>query len=158
MNVHHKLKRATDISRFIRALPMLALLTGPTAQAQGTSVVTLAFEHDGLDLDTGTVTPLAIHGENAGADIRVAFNALRSPSAVVMAAVPDGVDIAFLPGVPFDGVGAETAAGVAFATDPVDVPFSASDTVLVRTEEGTLFKLGNASESAAGVTLNYSAL
>ena len=145
-------------SAFVRTLPIVAALAGSPVQAQDVSMATLGFEHDRLDLDTGAVVALDIPGDGIGADIRIAYNALRTPSAVVMSAVPDGVDMAFLSGIPFDGVSVETAKGIVFATDPVDVPFGAHDTVLVRTDTGALFKIGNASESATGVTLNYSAL
>ena len=115
------LRSAVGMARLLGALPVLALLAAPVAQASGVSVITLAFETDALDLDTGEVrtTDLPLD-EEAGADIRIAYNALRSPSAVVLPAIADGVDIAFIAGVAFDGVTAATASGLAFSTDPVE--------------------------------------
>ena len=69
-----------------------------------------------------------------------------------------GMSEPFVADVAFDGVTAESVADLTFSTEPVDAPFSATDTVVVRTATGAVFKLGNASESDTGVTFNYAAL
>ena len=68
------------------------------------------------------------------------------------------MELAFVSGVAFDGVVAETVADLTFSAKPVDAPFSAADTVVVRTASGAIFKLGNASETDTGVTFTYAAL
>ena len=151
---HH----VASATRLIRALSVVALLTAPVTQGESVLTATLAFESEGLDLDTGAVTTVDLPTEAQGTDIRIAYNALRSPSAVVVSGMTEGIQLAFVAGVAFDGVTAESAANLTFSPEPVDAPFSASDTVVVRTDTGVLFKLGNASESSTGVTFNYAPL
>jgi hypothetical protein len=40
----------------------------------------------------------------------------------------------------------------------VDLPFSANDCVVVRSDQGALYKIGNAVESDTSVTFNYATL
>ena len=126
------------------------------AQASGPMVVTLAFESQLLDLDTGTVIDSADSDPTAGTDVLCAYNANRPVHAVVMSPTGQPVELAFLQGTPFDSVTSESVSGVNFSSQPVDLPFTASDTVIVRTDSGALFKLGNASEGVGSVTFNYS--
>ena len=153
---------ATIVSLF--SVPALAsdLSQYPDADsaAIGSAILmaTLAFETEGLDLDTGTVEASDIPGTTNGTDIRVAYNALRSPGAVVVPGNTQGIELAFVSGVAFDGVTAASVTDLTFSTEPVDAPFSANDTVVVRTDTGVLFKLGNASESDNSVTFNYAGL
>ena len=142
----------------ICVLFILALVSTSAAQGEGVLTATLAFETEGLDLEVGTVTTVGIPGEANGTDIQIAYNALLSPSAVVVSSATEGVELAFVAGVAFDGVTAESVANLTFSAEPVDAPFSAADTVVVRTANGAVFKLGNASESDTGVTFNYAAL
>ncbi len=77
----------------------------------------------------------------AGADIKIAYNALRTDSAVVFPAGAEGVELAFVANVGFDGVTAASLADLTFLAEPVDLPFTANDTVVVRTDGGALYKL-----------------
>ena len=70
----------------------------------------------------------------------------------------EGVELAYLPSVAFDGVTAESVAYLTFTPNPLDEPFSPGDTVVVLTTAGAVFKLGNASESDTGVTFDYARL
>jgi len=145
-------------SHLIRSLFILAFLASPLAYAEGIQTATVAFETEGLDLDTGAVTASDILEPPDGTDIRIAYNALRSPRAVVMPGAAEGVELAFVSDVAFDGVTAASLEGLDFSSEPVDAPFSAGDTVVVRTATGAVFKLGNASESGTRVTFNYASL
>ena len=145
--------------RLIRAVSLTALLAATAAQSGEVLTTTLAFENEGLDLDAGMVIAADMPDEADGtADIRIAYNALRSPGAVVVPGATQGIELAFVAGVGFDGVTTESVATLTFSAEPVDAPFSANDTVVVRTDTGAVFKLGNASESDTGVTFNYAAL
>ena len=146
------------VASLVRVLSVLALLVAPAAQGEEVLTATLAFETEGLDLYTGAVTTLNILGEAEGTHIGIAYNAQRLPAAVVVIGATEGVELAFVAGMPFDGVMNELVAGLTFSAELVDVPFSAADTVVVRTATGAMFKLGNASESDTGVTFNYAAL
>jgi hypothetical protein len=70
----------------------------------------------------------------------------------------EGVELSYLWGVAFDAVTVETVGGLTFSHETIDEPFAAGDTIVVRTDSGAVFKLGNATESDAGVTFDYSEL
>ena len=151
-------REVVPASWLIRMLSIIALLAASAAQGEGVLTATLNFETEGLNLDDGTVTTVDIPGEADGTDIRIAYNAFRSPAAVVVSGATEGVELAFVADVAFDGITAESVADLTFSAEPVDAPFSAADTVVVRTANGAVFKLGNASESDTGITFNYAAL
>jgi hypothetical protein len=101
---------------------------------------------------------MALAGEADGTDVRIAYNALRFDHSVVVPGAAEGVELAFVAGVPFDGVTTELVAALSFSPYAVDEPFSPFDTVVVRTDNGAVFKLGNASESDTEVTFDYAPL
>ena len=104
------------------------------------------------------MTATDLPGDAGGTDIQLAYNALRSTGAVVVVGATKGVELTFVSGMAFDRVTAESIPELTFSPEAVDAPFSASDTVVVRTETRAVFKLGNASESSTGVTFNYTSL
>jgi hypothetical protein len=120
----------------------------------------MGFELQALELDSGAVLDVTVAdiGEPSGADVRFAYNADRTPHAVVVPASTEGVELAFVDEVAYDGVTAADVAGLSFSTEPVDLPFEAQDTVVVRTDTGAVFKIGNAVESGFSVTFNYAQL
>ena len=126
------------------------------AQANEVTTVTMGFESQLLDLETGAVVDSSDLVDPSDADLRLAYNALRPTKAVV---IPEkGTEIVLFDGLSFDGVSSELLADLLFSPDPVDVPFGADVTVVVRTAGGAVYKLGNASESTSGVTFNFAAL
>jgi hypothetical protein len=92
-----------------------------------------------------------------GADVQLAYNADRTPHPVVFP-VGEGVELAFVASVGFDGISSSDVANLAFSTEPIDLPFSANDCVVIRTDQGMVFKLGNATESGMSITFNYEPL
>ena len=120
---------------------------------------TLAFETQTLDLDTGTTTEQSIDLLDGieGEDVRIAYNADRIPHAV-LTTIDEGVTLAFINGVAYDSVTSANVAGLSFSSEVVDQPLQESDTVVVKTDSGAIFKLGNAVESDAGVTFSYELL
>ena len=129
------------------------------ALVQGAEIFTetLAYETQGLDLDSGTVIGAALPGAEE-ADIRFAYNALQSPSAVLVPGAIEGIELAYLWDVAFDGVTAESMDGLSFSPEVIDMPLAAGDTILVRTESGSVFKIGNALVLDTGVTFDFSKL
>ena len=129
------------------------------APAEATEIVTLEMESQAFDLDSGTV--VGVLNENlagpAGADVLLAYNADRTPHAV-MFPVGDGVELVFVANVGFDGISSADVSNLAFSTEPIDLPFSANDCVVVRTDQGVVFKLGNATENGMSITFNYQLL
>ena len=143
-------------------LPMMLLaclvIFSPTfVQSTEIFTETLAYETQRLNLDSGAVIDATLPGEE-DADISFAYNALRSPNAVMLPADTEGIEFSYLWGTAFDSVTTETLVSLTFSTEIVDESFSAGDTFVVRTDTGAVFKLGNAFESEAGVTFDYSVL
>lgn len=144
------------VSLRILSFPFVLLACVP---ATATETVTMEMESQVIDLDSGTISesaPLATAGV-AGADVKLVYNADRMPHAVVFP-VAAGVETAFVAGVGYDGVSSSDIPSLTFSVVPSDLPFSASDCVVVRTTQGTYFKLGNATESGLSITFNYEQL
>lgn len=140
-------------------LALAAALSAPAMAVAGS--VSLHMETQTLDLASGQVLdqdPLAIAApsDEARGDVKLAYNAARSPHAVVMPAAP-GVELAFMDETDFDAVTAENAQALDFAA-LADEPLEPSDTVVVRTADGALYKLGNAQEQGTAVTFDYAGL
>lgn len=127
--------------------------------ATAAETVTMDLASEALDLDTGTVsaTPAADPAGPAGADVKLAYNADRTPHAVVFP-TGNGVEMAFIAGVGFDGITSSDIAELTFSAEPPDLAFSADDCVVVKTDQGAYFKLGNANENGLSVTFNYEQL
>jgi len=132
---------------------LLWMMQGPAAVEAAT--VTLKFDSQALDLDKGTVLErsIIVTSQIQGYDIYMAYHADRIPHAVVATAA--GCEIAIKSRTPFDLITVEEASALIFSGGAPDVPFSASDTVLIKTASGSLFKLGKASETAEMVTFDY---
>ena len=142
--------------RFFGLAMLIAAGSMCAAQANEVTTVTMGFESQLLDLETGAVVDSSDLVDPSDADLRLAYNALRPTKAVV---IPEkGTEIVLFDGLSFDGVSSELLADLLFSPEPVDVPFGADVTVVVRTAGGAVYKLGNASESTSGVTFNYAAL
>ena len=120
---------------------------------------TLEFETQGLDLDTGAVvevTPGQMVEANQ-ADFFISYNADVVPHAVLIPAT-EHVEMAFLSDVAFSDVTVDSISGLTFTADIVDEPLGQNDTVILRTDTGSVFKLGNAVEGEASVTVSYEQL
>ena len=131
----------------------------PWLQAMAAMPATLEFESQALDLDTGTVadTTGVDVTEPTGADVKFGYHADRVPHCVVVPAA-EGVTMAFLDAVSFAAVSAADVAGLSFFAEPLDVPLDPNDTVVLRTDTGAVFKIGNATENGFSVTFDYEQL
>lgn len=119
----------------------------------------LAYETQTLDLDTGVISdflPGEPEGEKGG-DIYVAYNADRVPHAVLMTA-SEGATLVFLSDASYDNVYAEDVLEDNFSADLVDKALKKKDTVMVKTDSGAIFKIGNLTEDETGVIFNYKQL
>jgi hypothetical protein len=122
-------------------------------------LATLEFEVDTLNLDAGAIIaqdPAEIDGTE-GADVRVAYNADRFTHSVVVLA-GETSSMAFLAGTSYESVTAADMPSLSFSTDVVNQPLEAYDTVVVKTDSGAVFKLGNAIEEETAVTIDYAQL
>lgn len=159
MSSYEFLAPASARRRIILPVLPLAYFLLVSAPAAAADTVTMNMASQVLDLDAGTVAEASAldPAGSGGADVQLAYNADRTPHAVVMP-IGEGVEMAFVAGVGFDGVTSSDLESLTFSAEPTDLAFSADDCVVVRTDQGAYFKLGNASESAMSITFNYEQL
>ncbi len=148
--------------KFPALLVAIAVFAAPggflTASADaGVLLQTLAFEAEEFDLDGGIVTEAVDVADGSFADIKVAYNADRDLHSVVVP-VTEHVEMAFVEGVAFDGITLDEVANLAFSSEAVDLPFSTNDCIVIRSDQGVFYKIGNAVESDTAVTFNYASL
>jgi len=150
----HIFRLATTFTGVIFAT--LIVLSFSLPQAEAANLITINIQTQALDLDSGIVFDLADEPdvEPTGADIMMAYHADRTPHAVVRPAAK-GVAIAFIDNIAYDGVSAAEVEGLSFSVQALDVALGAGDTVIVLTDNGAVFKLGNSVESTTAVTFNY---
>ena len=146
-----------QIGRAVAWATILAFSGAPLSQALAAGVAVIDVEVQVFDLDSAAVldsTPGMLETP-AGGDVRFAYNPDRIIHIVAFPA-GEGVELAFVDEVAFDAVSAANVAGLTFSSVPIDLPLEASDTVVLRTDTGAIFKIGNAVEnSLAVVTFNY---
>ncbi len=159
MRPRHICARATDPWRFQTLIILLGYALMVSAPAMAAEIITMEVESQVLDLDAGTVADALTDDLTTptGADVQLAYNADRTPHVVVFP-VGEGVELAFVASVGFDGISSSDVSNLAFSTEPIDLPFSANDCVVIRTDQGVFFKLGNATESGMSITFNYEPL
>lgn len=141
-----------------RATLLFAVLVLPLGNAIAANT-TLQFETQALDLDTGTVSEAfgMPTMEADTSDIKIAYHADRPQHAVLIPAT-DTVSFAVLPGVSYANATLADTTNLSFTSSPIDSLADVSGTVIVRTDTGAVFKLGNAVESATAVTFDYAPL
>ncbi len=141
-------------------IPAIIVFVGYTltlfAPAMAAEIATLEFESQAFDFNAGTIINLSPEDviAPAGADVQLAYNADRTPHAVVFP-IGEGVEMSFVASVGFDGISSSDIPNLVFSSEPTDLPFSANDCVVIRTDTGAVYKLGNAVESITAVTFNY---
>ena len=118
-----------------------ALVTAPPTLANPIVPFTLAFEREGLDLDTGTIVPIeprtfAMEPADPQADLVLAYNSERAVRAVVFHNRMNGVKIAFLNGVVFNLVDSTDLAGLSSSAAAIDAPLEIGDSIVLRTDMG----------------------
>ncbi len=128
-------------------------------QVMAATPAMMEFESQALDLDTGTVsdTTGVEATQPTGADVKFGYHADRVPHCVVVPAAA-GITMAFLDAVSFAAVSAADVVGLSFFAEPLDVPLDPNDTVVLRTDTGAVFKIGNVTESGFSVTFDYEQL
>jgi hypothetical protein len=112
------------------------------------------------DLDAGEIItcPFSICSSPDDWDLFVNRNTQTEPESVIRQNQTNGVEIAHLPGVTLAGLTEEDFAGAEFTTELVADPFDADRVILIRTDLGNVFALGNPVEVAgATFTLTFDA-
>jgi hypothetical protein len=133
----------------------------PVTAGAASWFATLQAETDVLDLETQTVAENDVLSpdDSDTADMHLAYNADRSNPFVVFQNQVTGILIAFADGAAFGSVDFATAEGLTFTDGVIDTPLDSDDTVVLKTQEGKLFKIGNPVDNGDGtVTLEIDSL
>jgi hypothetical protein len=120
---------------------------------------TIQFNRERPDLDTGeiTVCPFGICSTQDAWDLYVYNNFSTDPHSVIRQNQTTAVEIAHLPGVTLDSLTEADLAGATFTTDLVSDPFDTARVILIRTDLGNVYALGNPSEDLTNGTLTFDA-
>lgn len=123
---------------------------------------TLRFQRDRPNLDTGDIADCLFGLCPTGAewDLYVYYNFYSSepgPRSVIRQNQSIGVQIAHLPGVVFEDLTEEDLQGATFTSDLVADPFDSGRVILIRTDLGNVYALGNPVEDTGAQTLSFDA-
>lgn len=120
---------------------------------------TIHFNNRRPDLDTGTILecPYGFCESDEAWDVYVYNNFSTEPHSVIRQNQTTGVEIAHLPGVSLESLTRADLEGAAFTTSLVGDPFDAGRVILIRTDMGNVYALGNPSEDALAQELTVDA-
>lgn len=120
---------------------------------------TIRFGRARPNLDDGVITecPFSICSTEEEWDLYVHNNSQTTPHSVIRQNQTTGVEIAHLAGVLLADLTEADLAGASFTTALVDTPFDAGRVILIRTDLGAVYALGNPSEDTVAQTLTFDA-
>jgi hypothetical protein len=123
------------------------------------SSYTVQFVRQRPDLDTGeiTVCPFGICSTNEAWDFHVFNNIQTQPRSVIRQNQTTGVEIAHISGVTLVGLREAHFNEATFTTQWVEEPFGSGKVILIRTDLGNVFALGNPVEDTVNGTLTFDA-
>lgn len=123
------------------------------------SSYTVQFNRERPDLDTGDITtcPFGICSTNEAWDLYVYYGSSTAPNTVIRQNQANAVEIAHLAGVTLQDLTNEDYAGATFTTDLVADPFDADRVILIRTDLGNVYALGNPVVDGTANTLTFDA-
>ncbi len=120
---------------------------------------TIQFSRQRPDLETGeiTVCSFGICPTEEAWDMWVYNNSSTTTRSVIRQNQTAGVEIAHVEGVTLAGLNEAHFTGATFTTDLVDTPFDAQRVILLRTDTGQVYALGDPTENATLNTLTFRA-
>lgn len=120
---------------------------------------TIQFSRERPNLDNGeiTVCPFGICSTNEGWDLYVYNSTQTDPSSVIRQNETTGVEIAHVTGVALADLTEEDFQAATFTTEIINEGFGTGRTILVRTDLGNVYALGNPVEDATAATLTFDA-
>lgn len=121
--------------------------------------VTVQFTRQRPDLDTGQITtcPFGVCATQENWDFWVQNNLNTTPHSVIRQNQTTGVEIAHLPGVSLSALTEAAVSGATFTTQLVNDPFDAARVILIRTDQGNVYALGNPVEDLTNGRLTFDA-
>lgn len=131
----------------------LTATSAPFDIAEVTGRYAMRYETETLDLDAGAKVSCSGAGCPAAQDFRVAYNSVTTIHSRVFH--QSARTIAHLAGRTFSSVHLTDTAGVAFSTSVIDQPFDNTRTVLLRTDAGNIYKLGNPVEFGTADSVRF---
>jgi hypothetical protein len=120
---------------------------------------TLRYDRDRPNLEDGEITECSFGfcPTQEGWDMYVFYNSQTTPQSVIRQNETAAVEIAHLAGVAFADLTEADYAGASFGTDLVADPFDAGRVILIRTDTGQVYALGNPVEDGQALTLTFDA-
>ena len=120
---------------------------------------TVRFSRERPNLDNGEITecPFGLCPTSEGWDFYVHYNSSTDPHAVIRQNQSISVETAHLPGVTLETLTEEDLDGAVFTTDLVTDPFDAERVILIKTDLGAIYALGNPVENDTAQTLSFDA-
>lgn len=120
---------------------------------------TIQFSRQRPDLDTGeiTVCPFGICSTQEAWDLYVYNNIATDPHSVIRQNEATAVEIAHLPGVTLESLTEADLEGAAFTTALISDPFDAGRVILIRTDLGNVYALGDPLEDLTNGVLMFDA-
>ena len=121
---------------------------------------TIRFSRDRPDLETGELTECSFGfcPTTDDWDLYVHNSSQTTPQSVIRQNQTNGVEIAHLPGVTLDDMTEEDVAGATWTTELVADPFDAGRVILIKTDLGNVYALGNPVEDTTALTLTFDAV
>ena len=117
------------------------------------------FDRERPDMDTGEIHEclFGLCSTNEGWDMYVYYSSATNPKSVIRQNQTQGLEIAHLPGVTLADLTEADVAAATFTTDFVADPFDVDRVILLRTDGGALYALGNPVEDVVrlGLTFDY---
>lgn len=137
-----------------RYLLVLIAVPAMSLNASELATVTLSFERQGLELASGEVIDRnAFDLSQKGADLAIGYHADLVPHARIHPM--SGADIAWLEGMTMADVVTDDITGAEFSLGHQDIPFGAGNSALLKTSDGAVYLMGNATETDQGVSFQY---
>lgn len=121
------------------------------------SVYDIRASRDRPDLDTGEieVCTFGICNSNDAWDIYVEFDSQSDPQAIIRQNQSIGVEIAHVTGVAFADLTEADVDGATFSTELSDEPFAPGNVVLIKTDQGSVYALGNPVETTLTLEVTF---
>jgi hypothetical protein len=120
---------------------------------------TLRFSRERPDLDNGAITvcPFGLCPTEEAWDLHVYFSSQSDPHSVIRQNQSTGAEIAHVPGVALEDLTEQDFEAATFTTDLVGDPFDSGRVILIRTDLGYVYALGNPVEDTVAQTLTFDA-